>query len=115
VNSPHVCVCVYICVGCKNLLTEFVSTMDFCVGEGAEREIEKGCKVANARCSPRRDHLAPLFFSMFCKRFSYKINCPCFRRCGRNEQRFTSTSMVEFAVLGLQNPAGAQSPDAFLR
>jgi hypothetical protein len=24
VNSPHVCVCVYICVRCKNLLTEFV-------------------------------------------------------------------------------------------
>jgi hypothetical protein len=62
------------------------------------REIEKGCKVANARCSSRRDHLAPFFFSMFCIRIFYKINCTCFRRSDRNEQRSTLTPMVEFAV-----------------
>jgi hypothetical protein len=88
--------------------------MDFCVSEGVEREIEKGCKVANARCSPKRDHLAPTFSHIFCKLFYYKINCSFFRLCGRNEQRSTLTSMVEFAVSGLQNPAGAYSPDAFL-
>jgi hypothetical protein len=80
----------------------------------AVREIEKGCKVANARCSPRRDHLAPILFPQFPQIFSYKINCSFSRHCGRNELRSTMTPMVEFAVLGLQNPAGAQRPDAFL-
>jgi hypothetical protein len=39
----------------------------------------------------------------------------CFRFCGRNRQRCTSTPMVEFDVLRRQNPAGAQRPVTFLR
>ena len=62
------------------------------------REIEKGCKVANARCSPKRGPLAPILFSMLFQCIYYKINCTCFRLCCRNEQRSTSTPMVEFAV-----------------
>jgi hypothetical protein len=71
--------------------------------------------LANARCSPKRDHLAPILFCQLPQIFYYRINCTCFRRSGPNEQRSTLTLMVELAVLGLQNPAGAQSPDAFLR
>jgi hypothetical protein len=65
---------------------------------GVEREIEKGCKVANARCSPRRNHLAPILFWKLPQIFSYKIGCTCFCRSGRNEQRSTLTPIVEFAV-----------------
>jgi hypothetical protein len=79
----------------------------------AVREIEKGCKVTNARCSPKRDHLAPILLRKLPQIISYKINCSCFRLFGRKEQRFTLTSMVEFAVLGLQNPAGAKRPVTF--
>jgi hypothetical protein len=39
----------------------------------SEREIEKGCKVANARCS-KRDHRAPILFRQFPQTFSYSTN-----------------------------------------
>ena len=68
----------------------------------------KVCKVAKALCSPKPSHLAPFLFSMSCPITCNKIKHTCFRRSGRNEQRSTLTPMVEFAVLWLQNRAGAQ-------
>jgi hypothetical protein len=75
----------------------------------ALKGVQSGKRSLFSKTRPSRaDPFQPVLQTYF-----YKIKRTCFRLSGRNEQRSTLTPMVAFAVLRLQNPAGAQRPVTF--